>query len=288
MIRRCLILTDIHANATALEAVFAQEDARSCDTLISLGDQINYGPEPRRVMDLLHSFSEGRESFLLLGNHEERLRRMEELTSYSWALLRWTQRQLGDFDPSLPTDVRLGPVLCTHGTPGDPYHLVGVQELSQVLDSLSEGVTHLLSGHNHVAWRVEHGGRTAFNPGSCGMLEEDRGGLAPYGILEMTEDRVLSLERRTASYDLNALEQAFVRCGSWREAPEFARVALTTMRGSEYHYTLKFMRHLRETAQALGLTPDDEASWQAADRTWRWSEPLFSRAYWKALEAHYA
>ena len=278
---RYLILSDIHANAGALAAVLAADEAKACGGLISLGDQVNYGPEPARALDLLRDFARGREAYLLLGNHEERFRHMDDLRSYSWALLRWTERQVPGFGLDLPVDVRVGPVLCTHGTPGDPYHLVGRDALPALLDSLPEGVTHLLSGHNHIAWRAESHGRTAFNPGSCGMLEEETGGLAPFGVMEIEDGRVTRLERKTVPYDTEALRRAFVRSGCWREAPEFARVALVTMSSSEYHYTLRFMRHLKETAAAMGLTRDDEAAWKVADRTWPWPEPVDSERFWK-------
>ena len=66
---RTLILADIHANLPALRAVLATPEAAACQRVISLGDQVNFGPEPGEVMRLLRE----KDALMLLGNHEARL-----------------------------------------------------------------------------------------------------------------------------------------------------------------------------------------------------------------------
>ena len=46
-----LVLTDIHGNLPALEAVLAHPAAQKCDEIISLGDHVNFGPESLAVHD---------------------------------------------------------------------------------------------------------------------------------------------------------------------------------------------------------------------------------------------
>lgn len=60
------IISDIHGNLEALTAVLERLQARSVDRIISLGDNIGYGPNPNEVMTLLAR--EKVES--ILGNHE--------------------------------------------------------------------------------------------------------------------------------------------------------------------------------------------------------------------------
>ncbi|MDA3895461.1 MAG: metallophosphoesterase family protein [Desulfobacteraceae bacterium] len=60
------ILSDIHGNATAIEAVLKDIDACSVDTILSLGDNIGYGPEPEKVINILRS----RKIPSVTGNHE--------------------------------------------------------------------------------------------------------------------------------------------------------------------------------------------------------------------------
>lgn len=63
---RRAVLTDIHANLEALKSVLRDVDASGVDEIITLGDNIGYGPDPEAVVELLAS----RGVSSCLGNHE--------------------------------------------------------------------------------------------------------------------------------------------------------------------------------------------------------------------------
>ena len=44
---RTLLMADIHGNFAALRAILSTPEAQSCGRIISLGDQVNFGPESR-------------------------------------------------------------------------------------------------------------------------------------------------------------------------------------------------------------------------------------------------
>lgn len=279
-----LILTDIHGNLPALEAVLAHPAARRCTEIVSLGDHVNFGPQSRAVHERLCSL----DAVMLLGNHEERLTRPAdaEFDGYNWRLMRWTARQMRAFDLHLPTDLRRGSVLFTHGTPGDPYHLVQPDEVPALLDTLPEGVTLLLSGHNHTPWDVARGGRRWVNPGSAGMrelipgtLETGSAGIAPFLVLEDGE-----LTQHVARYSVADTAQAYVETGACSEAPELCRAVLHVMQTAQPQGALALIRHVSATAARMGLTLGDEAAWKAADRTYPWAESMTSEEYWKHME----
>ena len=272
-----LILADIHGNLPALEAVLRHPAAQKCADIVSLGDHVNFGPQSREVHERLTSLG----AVMLLGNHEERLLRPAdaEFDGYNWRLMRWTAQQMQGADLHLPMDLRRGRVLMTHGTPGEPYHLVQPTEVPGVLDSLPEDVELLLSGHNHHRWDVSHGGRRAVNPGSVGMAEDGKGAVAPFLVLEGTE--VVQYE---AVYDVDEVLRAFVESGVHRLAPEMCRMVAHVMRTAEYQGVLKLVRHVSATAAAMDLTLGDEAAWKAADRTYPWAEAISSEEYWNQVE----
>ena len=272
-----LILADIHGNLPALEAVLRHPAAQKCADIVSLGDHVNFGPQSREVHERLTSLG----AVMLLGNHEERLLRPAdaEFDGYNWRLMRWTAQQMQGADLHLPMDLRRGRVLMTHGTPGEPYHLVQPTEVPGVLDSLPEDVVLLLSGHNHHRWDVSHGGRRAVNPGSVGMAEDGKGAVAPFLVLEGTE--VVQYE---AVYDVDEVLRAFVESGVHRLAPEMCRMVAHVMRTAEYQGVLKLVRHVSATAAAMDLTLGDEAAWKAADRTYPWAEAISSEEYWNQVE----
>jgi diadenosine tetraphosphatase ApaH/serine/threonine PP2A family protein phosphatase len=60
------LISDVHANLEALLAVLADIETRDCERIFCLGDAINYGPDPVRVLELVE-----RLDLMLMGNHEE-------------------------------------------------------------------------------------------------------------------------------------------------------------------------------------------------------------------------
>jgi diadenosine tetraphosphatase ApaH/serine/threonine PP2A family protein phosphatase len=69
---RLLLLSDIHANGVALQAVMKDAWTRKFDRVVSLGDALGYGPRPREVLDTLRDL----DATCLLGNHEDLLLRL--------------------------------------------------------------------------------------------------------------------------------------------------------------------------------------------------------------------
>lgn len=280
---RILIVSDIHGNLPALEAVLATPVAQSCEAVYSLGDHTNFCPQPREVQRRLEDLH----AWMLLGNHEERLRHLEDFPGYNWAMLHWTAKQMEGQNLDFPTDDCLGPVWMTHGTPGDPYHLIERENLAEQmpaeLEGLPEGFTHLLSGHNHVQWRLEHQGRVAFNPGSVGIPEDGEGGVAPFAVMTLLDDQV-TLHRHQARYDLREAGRAFLLTGAAQVAPEMCRAVYQTMRTGENQGVLKVVRHVIRTAESMGLSFGDQAAWEAADRTYPWLDPMPTANFWKRVE----
>lgn len=278
---RTLVLTDIHGNLPALEAILAHPAARGCGEIVSLGDQVNFGPQSREVHERLRSLG----AVMLLGNHEERLLHPGDFAGYNWRLMRWTAERMRGADLRLPTDLRRGGVLFTHGTPGEPYHLVQPEGVPALIASLPPGVHLLLSGHNHTPWDVEIGGVRAINPGSAGMrelppgaAESGEGGWAPFLTLE--DGRVT---HHAARYCVQDVARAYVETGAYREAPELTRAVLAVMQTARAQGALKLIQHVSAVAEGLGLTLGDEAAWRAADRSFDWAEDMSTEEYWEEL-----
>ena len=271
-----LVIADIHGNLPALTAVLAHPAAQKCGEIISLGDHVNFGPQSRAVHEKLVHMG----AIMLLGNHEERLTRPAdaEFDGYNWRLMRWTAEQMQGADLRLPTDLRWGNIIFTHGTPGEPYHLVQPPEVPALLDALPVG-TLLLSGHNHHRWDITHNGRRAVNPGSVGMAEDGKGAVAPFLVLEGEE-----ITHYEAAYDVTEVLRAFLASGVYRLAPEMSRMVARVMATAEYQGVLNLVRHVNAVAAAMGLTLGDASAWKAADRTYPWAEDVPSEEYWNQLE----
>jgi diadenosine tetraphosphatase ApaH/serine/threonine PP2A family protein phosphatase len=128
--KRTAILSDVHSNLEALQAVLEDVEEQGCDEIVCLGDLIGYGPNPRQVLRIaLERFA-----FTLMGNHEEGI--LYQPVGFNWkaeASAWWTKDQLRSprypreenerfwaYLESMPRYAQHGDVLYVHASPLDP------------------------------------------------------------------------------------------------------------------------------------------------------------------------
>ncbi len=128
-VKRALI-SDIHGNLEALEAVLADIRTQDISEIYCLGDVIGYGPNPRECIDLVMKHCQ----ICILGNHDQgALFDPEGFNSVAERAIFWTRDQLerSEGDPAanalrwdylgeLPRTVREGELLFVHGSPRRP------------------------------------------------------------------------------------------------------------------------------------------------------------------------
>ncbi len=128
--KRTAIVSDIHSNLEALQAVMDDIHENECEEIVCLGDLIGYGPNPRQVLRIATQLFE----FTLMGNHEEGV--LYQPVGFNWkaeASAWWTKDQLkstrypGDENKNfwayleqLPRFATHGDVLYVHASPIDP------------------------------------------------------------------------------------------------------------------------------------------------------------------------
>ena len=203
---RILVISDIHANYTALEAVLA--DAGSTDEVWCLGDLVGYGPDPNLVVEQVRDLAQ---LTCLLGNHDvAAIGKMpfESFNGDARRSLTWTERVLTadnmDFLRSLPqyTKVR-GEATLAHGSPRDPLWEYVMNTLSARLNFDYFDTPWCFVGHSHlqsgfrlneandrvtvetpkVDMAFELSPRLILNPGSVGQ-PRDRDPRAAYAIYD--------------------------------------------------------------------------------------------------------
>ncbi|KAA3613797.1 MAG: metallophosphoesterase [Calditrichaeota bacterium] len=178
---RIAVLSDIHSNVFALEAVLIDMAKRSPDLVLNLGD-ILYGPiAPRATYDLLQQ----QDIINIRGNQD---RQIYEASPAEIEINPTMQFILQDLDEagvewlkSLPFDKQMnGEIYLCHGSPGDDmdYLLENVEKGFPCLRSENEIITLLnnqsskliLCGHTHVPRTVAlESGQLIVNPGSVGL-----------------------------------------------------------------------------------------------------------------------
>ena len=223
---RVLIISDIHANLTALEAVLA--DAKGeWDFVWCLGDVVGYGPDPNECVDLLRTLPH----LCLAGNHDwAALGRLDIRTFNSDArrAVTWTTETLTDnnmeYLGALPTTFVLGPYTLVHGSPREPVWEYVLDPLIASLNFAHFETPYCLVGHTHTPVVFElvtdhgeteaypptydqprqlNGHRQIINPGSVGQ-PRDSNPMAAYALLDV--EKAIWEPRRT-EYDIAAVQQ---------------------------------------------------------------------------------
>ncbi len=160
---RCAIVSDIHANLEALEAVLEDIRNRGIREIYCLGDLIGYGPNPRECIDLaMRHFK-----VTIMGNHDQAaLFDPEGFNSSAESAIFWTREQLEsrgnprqnekrwEFLGELPRRHQEGEFLFVHGSPRIPlneyifpediYNRRKMERIFQLVDR------YCFVGHTHV------------------------------------------------------------------------------------------------------------------------------------------
>ncbi len=219
---RILVLSDIHANLAALEAVLADAKSFDYEAVWCLGDTVGYGPEPNECIMRLRQL---KLQAAVVGNHDWAvIGRMdaEDFNPEAQRAVLWTRENLTPESMAwlrdLPsTPVVVGDFTLTHGSPRDPvweyiiyppsahanlahFHtpfcLIGHTHLPTVFVSDADGRTvNLVRVRPAEAVALSRERRAFLNPGSVGQ-PRDSDPRASYALLDT--ERATWLLRRVA------------------------------------------------------------------------------------------
>ena len=150
---RIAILSDIHGNLEALEAVLAEVDRLGIDQLYSLGDIVGYGPSPAACVEIVRR----RAAVSLLGNHDAAvagLTSLEDFNEFARSAADWTVARLDDgqieYLGALPYTHRAPDLLLVHASPIEPerwHYIHGMADIEEHFAAFTERLCFV--GHSH-------------------------------------------------------------------------------------------------------------------------------------------
>lgn len=228
---RILVISDIHANLTALEKVL--EDAGSVDAVWCLGDIVGYGPDPNECVDRIRQLPG---LVCILGNHDAAA--LDQIDSDTFnpearQAIQWTQKELSTaslaFLRSLPETRRLDQVTLVHGSPRHPVWEYLLDTRSATANFQYFSTPYCFVGHSHLPvifhlpegepfaklsipdpdTVVELSPRAILNPGSVGQ-PRDRDPRAAYAIYQPEEG---SWESRRVEYRIEDVQTRMAAVG---------------------------------------------------------------------------
>jgi predicted phosphodiesterase len=230
---RLAVISDIHSNLSALQAVLAHIDRQDVQGIICLGDILGYGPDPVQCVDLVVE----RCAWSLMGNHDFGV--LYEPTNFNLAAEQaayWTRAQFEaerdtqraarrwEFLERLKVRHIFDGFLCVHGTPRRPINeylfpedaINSPVKMQQIFERVER---HCLVGHTHVpgiftdepdfyppddlegVYKFNDSEKAIINPGSVGQ-PRDMDPRASYAVLT---DECVQFFR--VEYDVEAVVQ---------------------------------------------------------------------------------
>ena len=232
---RYLLLSDIHGNLPALEAVLKDAHPRGFDRVLFLGDAVGYYPDGEEVLNRLRELR----AEPVMGNHDLWLLEPETFFGRGFikALLEWQREALSEenlaYMRTWPLE-RLAPLYHqVHGSPCEPFIYIDELEPAREAFACSDRPL-ILVGHTHIAgvyealegpsgpwirfhpfnkrentYRLPEGARAIINPGSVGQ-PRDGVPLAAYAIWDEDEGAVHAYR---VPFDLAAVKRRVVEVG---------------------------------------------------------------------------
>ena len=229
---RCLVLSDIHSNLAAFEAVL--EDVGTVDQVWCLGDVVGYGPDPNDCVELLRSLPH----VCIAGNHDWGTLGLLDLRDFNHEARvanEWNRKQLTSenlaYLETLPETIVEGEFTLAHGSPCHPIWEYILYASTAMAGFGCFDTRYCFVGHTHTpvifGLSQEEGRecceprlppegsarlgaeRLIINPGSVGQPRDgDR--RASYVVLDRS---ALTIEYRRVEYDVKRTQDAMQRYG---------------------------------------------------------------------------
>ena len=153
------VISDIHANLEALEAVVGALRDKGATRFACCGDIVGYGPDPNRCVEIIRGLS----CDCVAGNHDCGVAGKIPLTGFNSTANRaalWTQPVLTESNrlylENLPLTVREGSLFIVHSSPSAPdawEYVLTVREAGSEMEHFAGGVC--VVGHSHQPFAVE-------------------------------------------------------------------------------------------------------------------------------------
>ena len=287
--KKILLITDIHGNLPALEAVFDAVKQEEFEAILCNGDMI-YGASPNQCLELLKE----KEVIMIAGNIETNVIRLyAKLCPPEWyqceqyAYTRHIAKILSHenllelyklSETLIIEDLLPGSIQMVHGSPDDQNEWISPLKKDGRFEEILENCEHdyLISGHTHHQWDQKHAGVWAINAGSVG-LPLDGKPEAQYTIISYEDHQPDSVEvhHHSVSYDTQQSIQNFYDQGFDVNNPFIKHVFYllkTGIKREDFFITHYFNLAETQSGKKFDQLSNEERNkyWHLADQSYDW------------------
>ena len=228
---RIAVISDMHGNCVALDAVLADLESHPVDRVVCLGDAVQGGPQPAEVVARLRELGcpvvlGNADAFLLTGTDGNEAVSAQQSAAREWSLAQLSEADrafIGAFHPTVESPLPGGRrLLCFHGSPASFHDIIFPEtpeaDVRGLLGAYLPAI--LTGGHTHLQQLRRLDDSLFFNPGSVGYVYNTRasgGNLhadpwAEYAILSADERR-FSIEFCRIPFDVAAWKRITLASG---------------------------------------------------------------------------
>lgn len=308
------IISDIHGNMPALEAVLEDAGRSKVDEYIFLGDYCLCSPYPNEIV---HTIKSMKNAYVIRGNEEDSFNTIINQDEKAWingqySTLYWcynlmTKENL-NYLSNLPAELTIQtsniPIRAFHssktyfnGTSTEELtnnnystsyrnkaftHDDYINRINTSLcndDTLKSVLTNLPDGiytfgHTHVQWHYQIENKLLINPGSCGLPLDCLPG-APYTIIDITKNDCKVLERRVP-YDIEKAIDNLKKSGLYHKATVMSSIIIDELRTglSQIHAFLKFVDTYADEINDT-VRPYSQETWNTAFEIWKSKKHIY-------------
>jgi predicted phosphodiesterase len=237
---RVAIMSDMHGNCLALEAVLADLESVAADQLVCLGDAIQGGAQPAQTVAQLRRLDcpvvmGNADAWLLSGIDTAEPASAELTRTRDWSLAQLSDDErafIGGFLPSVEIPLgQAGTLLCFHGSPHSFDDIIFPDTPAADVERMLGGTSALVlaGGHTHLQQLRRLGGARFINPGSVGLAYDALADTpladpwAEYAVLTAHDTGWLSVEFRRVPFDVDAYLRIVDQSGTPAAAALHAR-----------------------------------------------------------------
>ena len=232
---RYLILSDLHSNKEALDAVLSFVRRKRWDKIVCLGDLVGYGANPNQVVDTIRR---SRSLVAIRGNHDKVCAGIEDGELFNRIALEaalWTRGKLTRTNLKWLTSLARGPLeiddrfAIAHGTPIDedayifgeiealnvfrfapfPICFFGHSHFPVVFALSTDSITTMLTRGQTFRLQLKPGMRYLINPGSVGQPRDG----SPKAAFALFDSRAMTVTIHRISYPVATAQARIRRAG---------------------------------------------------------------------------
>ncbi|MCF7811864.1 metallophosphatase family protein [bacterium] len=187
------VISDIHGNLQALEAVLTSIDDEHVDKVFCLGDIVGYGARPNECINLICT----RQIPCILGNHDEAALGtgdIENFNLFAREAIIWTTSVLDSDSKAVLSGLKMtmsvNNILFVHSEPCQPkawHYLISQADALRAFESFNQHICFIGHSHNPLMFKEPGSKRRIINVGSVGQ-PRDHDPRACWGLYDSNED----------------------------------------------------------------------------------------------------